>query len=144
MDEATYLKERVDDQINWLSDKSVFNQKRYKNIRGVIIALSVAIPVLTAYVDEGGLILKISIAIVGALIALFEGFVSLNKYQEIWVQYRATSEGLKQEKMLYLTQSGIYANSETPFQDFVANVESILASENKNWQKQTAQKIKIK
>ncbi len=144
MNEDTYLKNRVDDQIDWLDNKSSFNQKSYKRSRLVIIALSVMIPFLTGYIDEFGLPLKIAVGLSGVIIAFLEGFVNLSKHQENWVQYRAAAEALKQEKMIYLTKSGTYAGSEAPFQAFVENIESILASENKIWQKNTSQRAKLK
>ena len=137
MNEATYMKERVDDQINWLDGKSGKNQKFYKRLRLIVIILSVLIPFATGYIDhwEGNIdeILKFSIGISGVIIAAIEGIQSLFKYQDNWVSYRVTAETLKQEKMLYLTKSGIYANNKTNFQSFVTRIEGILNGENQQW-----------
>lgn len=137
MDATTYMKERVDDQINWLDGKSGKNQRFYKRLRLIVIILSVLIPFATGYIgnwdgkiDEA---LKFSIGIAGVLIAAIEGIQSLFKYQDNWVSYRVTAETLKQEKMLYLTKSGIYANSKMNFQSFVTRIEGILNGENQQW-----------
>lgn len=137
MDEATYMKERVDDQINWLDRKSGTNQRFYKRLRLIVIILSVTIPFATGYIgnwkDSIDDILKLSIGIAGVLIAAIEGIQSLFKYQDNWVSYRVTAETLKQEKMLYLTKSGIYANNNMNFQSFVTRVEGILSGESQQW-----------
>ncbi|MEN0047169.1 MAG: DUF4231 domain-containing protein [Bacteroidota bacterium] len=137
MNEATYMKERVDDQINWLDGKSGKNQRFYKRLRLIVILLSVLIPFATGYIGnwEGNIdeILKFSIGMAGVIIAAIEGIQSLFKYQDNWVSYRVTAETLKQEKMLYLTKSGIYANNKTNFQAFVSRIEGILNGENQQW-----------
>lgn len=134
--QEAYIKERVDDQIKWFNDKSGFNQRRYKLFRTIVIILSVSIPFAAGYIDSEtylGNVIKIAVGVAGVLIAVLEGIQALNKYQENWVQYRTAAENLIQEKMLFATQSGIYANSETPFSEFVARVEGVLSSENKKW-----------
>jgi len=141
MDEATYMKERVDDQIKWLSNKSGKSQKSFKKLRLITIILSVSIPFLAGYIGLGFLefsdgeidIMKIAVGLAGVTIAALEGIQSLYKHQDKWIKYRVTSETLKQEKMLFLTKAGMYGDSETPFQAFVARVEGILGGENKQW-----------
>jgi len=48
------------------------------------------------------------------------------------MEYRTTSEALKHEKILYLTQTAPYDNDER-FQTLVSRAESIMANENQNW-----------
>ncbi len=59
--------------------------------------------------------------------------ISIHKYHELWVQYRATSEALKREKLLYLAKVGAYANADQAFEHFVLTIEAILSDENKQW-----------
>lgn len=135
--EEVYLKDRVDNQIEWLNNKSTFNQKRYKLIRTIVIVLSISIPFATGYVDEQpyAAYVKFGIGLAGVLIAVLESYLALQKYQENWVQYRTTSETLIQEKMLFKNRAGRYADTDIPLQDFVVQVENILGNENKNWAK---------
>lgn len=144
MDEQTYIEERVDDQMEWLSNKSQFNQRRYKRIRTIVILLSVLIPFASGYMtgNDFDTQIKIAVGAAGVLIALLEGIEGMNKYQENWVSYRAAAETLKREKNLFLTRSGEYEESETPFQDFVLRVESILNDENSKWSRYIKTKAK--
>ncbi|NJL74706.1 MAG: DUF4231 domain-containing protein [Saprospiraceae bacterium] len=136
MDEQTYFKERLEDQISWLESKSGWNQKRYKRMRTAVIVLSVSLPFATGFISESnyGIVLKIGVGLAGVVIAILEGLQSLNKYQENWIAYRASAENLKREKMLYLTQVGDYAQTEEAFKRFVMKIEMILNHQDQNWQ----------
>lgn len=142
MDEQTYMKERVDDQITWLEGKSAWNQTRYKRIQTLIIVCSVLIPFGTGFLTDERQWLQISIGVAGVLIAVGEGVLGLNKYQENWVQYRTTAETLKREKLYYLTQSGPYLDQSKAFKLFVKHVEQILQKENAQWQEYVTEEDK--
>lgn len=79
--------------------------------------------------------MKLYAACSGTVITALETLQSLNKYHENWVSYRATAENLKQEKFMYLANSGIYSclDDTSCFQEFVARCETIISSENINW-----------
>ena len=124
MDEEAYIKERLDDQINWYSDKSKKSQNWFKVLRVIEILAAVTIPFLAGYASDTKPELKIAIGILGVIIALVAGFISLNKFQEIWIEYRTTSETLKHQKYLFLTKSNPY-NTEEAFQTLVQTVELI-------------------
>lgn len=68
----------------------------------------------------------------GAVVAVVSGVLGLFKFQENWVDYRTTSEQLKQEKFLFLTRSEPY-NTAQSFQTLVTNVEDILSKQNSKW-----------
>jgi len=76
--------------------------------------------------------IKYIVAFAGMLIAAIEGFLSLYKFQEDWVNNRKAAESLKREKFLYLTKAGDY-KKEGAFDLFVSRIENILAQENKSW-----------
>jgi hypothetical protein len=126
-----YLSERVDDQIRWLSDKSGGNQRRFKWFRLTEICLGAGIPVLAAYSDTS-VVIRLSVAVAGALVAIIAGALALWKHQELWIQYRATSEALKREQMLFMTKTAPY-DGDQAFAGFVARVEGLLGSENAAW-----------
>lgn len=135
MTDQDYIAQRIDDQIKWYSSKSRWNKKRYTNIKTLIIILSVSIPFLTGLIgddEQMAFWLKIAIGISGILIAGGEGILSLQKYQDNWMEYRQASETLKREKLLYLTQSGPYRGGAT-LPQLVERIENFTASENKNW-----------
>ncbi len=132
MDEQKYIKERLDDQIDWYSQKSKTSQNWFKILRAIEILAAATIPFLAGYVTDTEPELKIIIGILGIVIALVAGFISLNKFQEIWIEYRTTSETLKHHKYLYLTKSSPY-DTEDAFQVLVQTVEALISKENSNW-----------
>ncbi|MFN0174788.1 MAG: DUF4231 domain-containing protein [Saprospiraceae bacterium] len=133
MTEQEYLKDRVDDQIDWLGGKSSFNQKRYKRLRVLILITSALIPLLSGFITDENWGLKVAVGIGGVIVAVSQGYISIHKYHELWVQYRATAEALKREKLLYLAKVGAYADTGKAFEHFVLTVEAILSDENKQW-----------
>ena len=69
----------------------------------------------------------------GVLIAVAVALSALFKYQENWIQYRVTSEQLKQEKFLFLTGSGPYGDSTKAFNTLVQRIEEIVSKEAGTW-----------
>jgi hypothetical protein len=130
--EEDYLRNRVDDQIKWYGKKSQNNQKLYKSSIILNAICASLIPILSAYVTEQTVCLKIFIAGLGILITISTVLLSLYKFQENWIQYRVVSETLKHEKFLYLTASGKYCQA-NKFNLFVEQTEKLISTENNNW-----------
>src|SRR6266581_713246 len=128
MDEQTYIDNRIEEQIKWLSDKSGWNQRQFKRMRFAEIVMGSLIPVL-AGLPLPELAGKALVAVLGAAIAIVAGAVSLWRFQELWVQYRATAEALKREKHIYLTGTSPYDGADR-FPLLVSRVEALLATEN--------------
>lgn len=146
MDENTYLKERLQDQLAWFERKSSWNQKRYRFLRTMVLILSVSIPLMAGFVQEGGKYLQYGIAGAGLLIAIAEGLISIYKYHDNWVQYRASAEALKREQYLLMTGTGPYEkkfqNDQERLQTLVGRVEQILGSDIEQWKWYTGQNSK--
>ena len=134
MTDAQYLEQRVDEQIRWLEGRSAFNQRWFKRLRVLEIVAAAIIPLLAGQATAtppsasfpwivGGL---------GAAVAVVAGVLALFRFQENWIQYRATAEALRREKFLYLTRAEPYARAE-PFGLLVQRVEAVLGSENAAW-----------
>ena len=87
--------------------------------------------------------LKIIVGSMGVCVAVIAGIVSLYRFQENWIEYRATAESLKHEKFLFLTKSPPY-EGENSFHAFVSNVESLISKENTNWSGALREKPKTK
>lgn len=120
--------ERVDDQIRWYDQKSLFNQRWYKRLKvGAIVAAAV-IPFAAGFgaptVVTGGL---------GVCIVILEGLQGLNQYQQNWINFRSTCESLKHEKYLFLAKAGSYLKSEHPDALFAERAESLISQEHAKW-----------
>ena len=76
--------------------------------------------------------LKFVIAILALMVAIIAGLLVLFRFQEKWIDYRMTAESLKQEKYMYLTQSGPY-KSEYTLSNLAERVETIVSKENATW-----------
>ncbi len=100
MGEAEYLDQRLDDQINWYGKKSAANQTAYKRLRLIEIIAAAAIPLPAVYSQETlhvGITIGVVIGVIGLMVAVLAGIVSLYRFQENWNEYRAVAESLKQE-----------------------------------------------
>lgn len=138
MDPETYLKERVDDQIDWYDRRSQSNQRMYKRLRATEIVLAASIPFFAGFikdVPQFGMV----VGILGVLVAVLAGFMGMQRYQELWQEYRTTCESLRQEKYLFLARIAEYAQSEQPFSDFVTRIEGLLTKQQRRWQERTGE-----
>ena len=131
IEETEYLEQRLDDQINWYSKKSASNQTAYKRLRLIEIIAASSIPLLAGYSQKSEYI-GITIGVIGLLVAVIAGVVTLYRFQENWNEYRASAEALKQEKYLYLARVEPY-DGDQPFELLVHRVEALLKSETTDW-----------
>jgi hypothetical protein len=129
--EKDYLSERLDDQINWYSQKSTYCKNWHKSLRVVEVVAAALIPFLSGMGSEvlysswitGGL---------GLLIAVCAASSGIFKFHENWIQYRATSEQLKHEKYLFLARATPYSDQDA-FRVLVHRVEGLISKENSTW-----------
>jgi ABC-type bacteriocin/lantibiotic exporter with double-glycine peptidase domain len=133
--ETEYLEQRLDDQINWYGKKSASNQAAYKRLRLIEIIAASSIPLLAGYSQISGhvgMTIGVIIGVMGLIVAVIAGIVSLYRFQENWNEFRASGESLKQEKYLYLARVEPY-DGEQPFVLLVQRVEALLKSETTGW-----------
>lgn len=140
LDEEKYLKERLEDQINWYDKKSVTNQKYFKRLQVLIIVASATIPLLSGFMNENTLGLKIVIGLLGLAIASATAILGLYQFQENWLEYRTTCETLRHEKYLFLTGTAPY-DEDASFTLLVERVEGLISKENTNWQNYMRQSL---
>jgi hypothetical protein len=115
----------------FFSKKSTTNKVKYFRFKVIVIILSASLPFVAKYSEIVGF--AEIIGLIGVIISILSGFDTLYNYHEHWINYRKVEETLKREKFLYLTDSEPYNIKSTKFKKFVANVESIIASENNEW-----------
>ena len=143
MSPEEYLQERLDDQINWYDRKSSWNQTCFKRLRAIEILLSVSIPFLISQIGGESELLKLIAGTMGIVVAFIAGLITLYRFQENWIEYRATAEILKHEKYLYLTRSAPY-DGDDAFHLLVAAIESAISKENTGWSQSFREKAKDK
>ena len=61
------------------------------------------------------------------------GIANFRKHGEVWITSRTAEELLKNEKYLFLTQSGPYRGNPAAFPDLVEAVEAILTAEHRKF-----------
>lgn len=133
MTENDYISKRLNDQIDWYSNKSQWNQKWFKRLRILEITLAAAIPVLSINLNNSAIIKYIT-ASISAGITIIISIQSLYNFHEYWIEYRMVAETLKHEKYLYETTTGIYNSGQTTKLNLlIERVESIISHENINW-----------
>ncbi|MGJ8681029.1 DUF4231 domain-containing protein [Paraglaciecola sp.] len=139
MNEQEYISQRLDEQLNWYDKKSQRAQKLFKWFRTTEILAAVSIPFIAGFSNEE-FPLAIVVAILGALIVLIAAVISLNQFQENWIEYRTTCESLRQEKYLYLTHTQPYSE-DSRFNLLVQRVEAIISKENSHWSQNTLENL---
>lgn len=131
MNQEDYLKDRVDDQIAWYEKKSGQNKKNYHRAKVIEVVLAVLLPFISGFDNIYGIEVITIAGFIGVIIAIISGVSVLYKHHDKWIEYRTTVETLKQERYMFVTNSGPY--KEKNFQAFVERFESIISNENSNW-----------
>lgn len=104
------LWERLEAQIAWYDRKASANQRAYKWSKVSIIVLAISLPVLAEYghIGEFERAPAFLVGLAAGAILLLEGLQHLNKWQENWILYRSTCEGLRHEQHLFHEKAGPY------------------------------------
>ena len=131
------LWERLEAQIDWYDRKAKANQRANKVSKIAIIVLAILIPVLAEYGMIEGMY-DTRAFLVGAAagaIVLLEGLQVLNKWQENWILYRATCEGLRNEQHLFAEKAGPYTNlrPEAAHRMLAERTSSLVMAEHSKW-----------
>lgn len=135
MNQDEYIKERLQDQIDWYDTKSMDNQQTFKRIRKAEIFAAALVPFtsgLAASVQAISLASSIITGLLGVIITVMASILALGQHQEHWIEYRTTCESLKKEKFMF--QSGVEPyDGDDAFQLLVQRVEMLVSKENTNW-----------
>jgi hypothetical protein len=139
------LLERLQGQIDWYDRKAKSSQRAYKVSKISIVALAILIPVLAEYGHiphfEGSPAFLVGVA-AGAIV-LLEGLQVVNKWQENWILYRATCEGLRNEQHLYADKAGPYAGlkADAAQRLLAERTSSLVMAEHGKWAKAHEHKV---
>ena len=141
---------RLEDQLEWYDRKSRHSQRAYKWIKIVEIVAAAAIPFLSALnISPGsaacfGHSLSWIIGGLGVLITILEGLLHLNQYQQNWISYRSTCEGLKHEKYTYVAKAPPYHNEAERHALLAERIESLVSQEHAKWASVQQQEYTVK
>ncbi len=142
--------ERLEDQIDWYDKKSKRCQNAYKRIKIVEIVAAALIPFLSALnISQGneawfGHSVSWIIGGLGVLITILEGMLHLNQYQQNWIAYRSTCEGLRHEKYTYLAKAAPYQDAPDPHSLLAERIESLVSQEHAKWASVQQQEYTVK
>ena len=119
--------DRLEDQIGWYDRRSGENQRRYKWLKLLEIAVAASLPVVAAVHSPvwvtGGL---------AAVIVVLEGAQHLFQFQQNWINYRSTAEALRHEQYLYLALAGPYSEGDRHRQ-LAERLEGLISQEHAKW-----------
>ena len=96
------LWDRLQSQIDWYAAKAKANQRYYKASKIAIILCAIVIPIVAEFS-------AMAVIVDAGIILLLESMQQLNKWQENWILYRSTCEGLRNEQHLFAEKAGPYA-----------------------------------
>ncbi|NTU42545.1 MAG: DUF4231 domain-containing protein [Nitrospirales bacterium] len=135
MQAEEYINERLQKQIDWYDSKAIESQKRFERLRMTEIIAAAAIPFLsgaTASISSFSTVGAIIMGLLGMAVTVIAGWLGVGQYQQRWIEYRTTCEGLKKEKFLYLAKTDPYSSDDS-FSTLVQRVEMLLSKENFTW-----------
>lgn len=133
-----YIEARLDNQISFYDKSSQSSQKHFKLLSAMQIVCGAVIPLVSGFSREIAYSEWI-MALLGVTITCATAFLTLNKYQEKWINYRTTCETLQHLKHLYLTGSTPYQDDDS-FNNFVNDVEVTISRENSDWSRYATKK----
>ena len=119
--------DRLEDGIGWYDRKSSENQRLYKWLKLLELAVAAALPVVAGVGSPvwvtGGL---------AAVVVVLEGAQHLFQFHEQWITYRSTAEALKHERFLYLAEAGPYGG-ENRHAQLATRIEALISQEHAKW-----------
>jgi hypothetical protein len=119
--------ERLEDGIGWYDRRSSENQRLYKWLKLLELAVAAALPVVAGVGSPvwvtGGL---------AAVVVVLEGAQHLFQFHEHWITYRTTAEALKHERFLYLAKAGAYGGEDRHGQ-LAMRIETLISQEHAKW-----------
>jgi hypothetical protein len=119
--------QRLEEAIDWYDRQAAENQRLYKWLKLLELAVAAAVPVVAGIGSPvwvtGGL---------AAVVVVLEGAQHLFQFQEHWITYRTTAESLKHEHYLYLARAGPYSG-EDHRSKLATRTEALVSQEHAKW-----------
>ncbi|WP_165982421.1 DUF4231 domain-containing protein [Dankookia rubra] len=125
-----YFKRDLEDQRRWYGERASRFKGRAQALGLAVVTAGAATAFLQVF--RGAPWVAVLTALLGAAVAVAEGWRQIARYDEAWAAYRLASERMKRERRLYVNGAGEYrglAEEEAAFLRFVEAVEAIVAEE---------------
>jgi Protein of unknown function (DUF4231) len=114
MDSATYLHDRVDDQISYFDRSALSNQKRYRLLKYTAIICNVSTTIVIGLALATSERYKIGFAIaalvLSAVVLLTYQWEETANYGAKWEKFRLVAEQLRSERFFFMNRSGPYGS----------------------------------
>jgi len=120
--------ERMEGQIKWYSEKSVWNHDWFKKLKVTEVIAAALIPFAAGLHDPAVLT-----GFLGVVVVVLESMQSIYQLQSNWITYRSIAEALKHEKYLWYAKAGHYLNAENPEALLAERIEALISTENAKW-----------
>ena len=132
-----YFERDLAGQRGWYGERASRFKRRAQALGITVVAAGAATSFLQVF--RGTPWVPVLTALLGAVVALAEGWRQIARYDEAWAAYRLASERMKRERRLYVNGASEYrglADEDEAFLRFVEAVEAIVAEEQRiYWQK---------
>jgi hypothetical protein len=122
------VRTRLAVELRWYDARARDNQRWYRAIKVVQLIAAALVPVMagvgvSAWITGG----------LGSVIVVLEGVQQLYQFQEHWIAYRSTWEGLRREQNLYEARASDYATTPSPPTLLAERIEALIAREHARW-----------
>jgi Protein of unknown function (DUF4231) len=119
---------RLAQELAWYDARAHKNQRWYRAIKILQLIAAALVPVMagmgvSAWITGG----------LGSAIVVMEGIQQLYQFQEHWIAYRSTWEGLRREQHLYEARAGDYATAASPLTLLAERMEVLLTRDHAQW-----------
>ncbi|MBP2029895.1 hypothetical protein J2755_000829 [Methanohalophilus levihalophilus] len=133
-----YLENRLEQYRSWYDNKAVKMKRRYQFTQALAAIGAVLVPVVNNISFEasiGNLNLdyaRVSVTVIGILVALAIALEGVFHYREQWKNYRSTEQYLETQKQLFVHRIGDYSDlaDTDAFKLLVNRIEGAIAEEN--------------
>ena len=125
-----YFERDLAGQRGWYGERATRFKQRAQALGMIVVAAGAATSSLQVFHDARWV--PVLTALLGAVVALAEGWRQIARYDEAWAAYRVASERMKRERRLYVNGAGEYrglADEDEAFLRLVEAVEAIVAEE---------------
>jgi hypothetical protein len=122
------VRARLAEELRWYDARARENQRWHRAIKIAQLVAAALVPVMagmgvSAWITGG----------LGSLIVVLEGVQQLYQFQEHWIAYRTTWEGMRREQHLYDARAGDYATAASPPTVLAERIEALVAGEHARW-----------